>query len=158
MSTWAEHDEICPTLGGPMLDYVNYPNFGSVGGVGGNPLKFRTTGSLTWEFHHWSAGWTVRYFDGYRQSGAPGDPGGTSTFTTAAQGSSVIPSQIYHDVFMGYYFGKGAGTAGTSRMSRLLNGLSIQVGIRDVFNKAPPFDAFGNWAPAYESQFGDIRL
>lgn len=71
----------------------------------------------------------------------------------AAQGSSTIRSQIYHDIFLSYVFDNGG--HGGRMADALLSNLTVQFGIRNVFNTLPPFDAY---APYYYSSYGDPRL
>jgi len=52
-----------------------------------------------------------------------------------------VPSQTYHDVYGGYSF---------------LSSVEVQAGVKNVFNKRPPFDA--NMTALYYSPFGDPRL
>jgi outer membrane receptor protein involved in Fe transport len=102
----------------------------------------------------WTVGWRTVYYDGYKQAGAPGDPvynGAANptliTTSTLPQGGYNIPAQIYHNVFASYNFGS------TQRL-HVLNGISVQLGINNLFNTAPPFDANANYAPYYYSPFG----
>jgi outer membrane receptor protein involved in Fe transport len=59
---------------------------------------------------------------------------------------------MWHDIIGVYSFDEATSHSG----SGLLSGLRLQVGIRNVFDKLPAFDAFNQ--PYYYSYFGDIRL
>lgn len=77
--------------------------------------------------------------------------------TVAAQGGEDLPSQIYHDIFLSYAFGKLEAGEGAWRRAgmRLFSGMSVQLGIKNVFNTWPPFDAGFSF---YTSPYGDPRL
>jgi iron complex outermembrane recepter protein len=139
--------------GAPLLDYVGYVNSGGVNKVKGNV-------ALSWYLgSHWTVGWRTVYYDGYKQAGAPGDPvynGAINptpiTTSLLPQGRTTIPEQIYHNVFASYKFGEAQSTR------HVLRGVTIQVGINDLFNTAPPFDANSSYAPYYYSPFGPHTL
>lgn len=143
------------SLTAPKYDAVNYP--GESGAV-----KYRTNGGFTWERNGWSAGWAARYFGGYRQVSSAGGPSATQraalglaplTTYTAPQGGNTIPSQIYHDAFVGYSFDRPA--THQRGLEKLLSGLSIQLGVKNVFNQLPPYDYYYSY---YTSPLGDLRL
>lgn len=132
--------------------------------------KHKSNVTLTWDWRKWTAGWTTRYFGSYKQFGAAGGPSSLQ-FTNGAvdrrardyvgaQGSDTVDSQMYHDLFVGYAFGKTAyesrtwGAAG----SKLMDGLTVQFGLRNVFNKAAPLDVAYLDTNYALSPFGDIRL
>ena len=136
-----------------MADYVGWT------GEGGE-AKTKATGTLTWKEGGWSTGWTTTYFGSYREVGAPGDPTGSTNalYVTALNGTS-IPSQVYHNIFLGYGFGKhpksdASGNFPSKVWRALIANLDIQVGINDLFNTAPAFDPF---LPYYSSNYGDLR-
>ena len=151
-------NQYSPTL--PESDAVNFPSEGGA-------VKYKSNATLTWERQNWTAGWTTRYFSDYKQYGAAGGPRSTQSLSGAqdttyirAQGSDTIPSQTYHDLFVGYNFGKSPTDAGSKLKAlgnKLLVGLTVQVGVRNVFNKVPPFDYFYS-GTYYESPYGDLRL
>ena len=145
----------------PESDAVNFPN--EQGAV-----KYKSNATLTWERQNWTAGWTARYFSSYKQYGAAGGPRSTESLAGAqdptyirAQGSDTIPSQTYHDLFVSYAFGPRKSTSGSelsTLSSKLLSGLSVQLGVRNIFNKTPPFDYYYYISNYYESPYGDLRL
>jgi outer membrane receptor protein involved in Fe transport len=123
--------------------------------------KSKSSVNLVWDSGAWTAGWTARYISSYKQWGAAGGPismrnaGGEPVPTYfVAQGGDTIPSQMYHDLLIGYSAGERSG-AGFG--AALLSGVSVQFGMRNVFNKAPPFDVL--WSGLYyNSPYGDMRL
>jgi len=131
LATWQTHYEtqLLPTE--PVVE--------NVGVSSDNPLKFKANAGALWKFNHWSAGWNGRYFDSYVVS--------RNAATILNQGTSRVPSQHYHDAFVGYRF---------EAPSRLLDGLELQAGVKNIFNAKPPLD-MGNTFFFY-SLFGDPRL
>ena len=132
-----------------MLEYVGYVNSGGVNKVKGNAVLSCYLGT------HWTVGWRSVYYNGYKQAGAPGDPvynGATNptpiTTSTLPQGSNTIPYQVYHNAFASYNFREQRG------YRNLLTGVTVQLGINNVFKTEPPFDANANYAPYYYSPFG----
>lgn len=139
MSTWQPHFTT-KTLAG-------YPEVESVGQGFSNPSKFRATAGLLWSRAAWRVGWNTNYYHSYYLS--PFSSGEEIAF----QGNGgVVPKQIYHDVFANYNFGSAGSAA-----SELLENTEIQIGIRNVFNKAPPIDANARWIGMF-SPFGDPRM
>jgi hypothetical protein len=146
VGTVIEHDQRQYTTGGPFPEYVGFPGEGGEG-------KTKANATLSWEYRQWTLGWTTTYFGSYLQAyGSPGSPyalqNGPYTGITDAQGGFTIPSQMYHAIFGSYGFGKTP--------VRLLSNVTIQFGIKNLFNTLPPFDAFYN--PYYYSPYGDPRL
>ncbi|MDB6113245.1 MAG: hypothetical protein JWQ62_190 [Lacunisphaera sp.] len=126
--------------------------------------QYKTNGTLTWEARHWTAGWATRFISSYKVQGAVGGPnsrqnanGGVSGNFIAAQGSNTVESQMYHDFFAGYAFGRVS--ASRFKGERLLDGVTVQIGVRNVFDKSPPLDVNNNGnATYYLSPYGDMRL
>ena len=154
MGTMIEHDLRQYGIRSTALEYVGFP-------ADGGEAKIKATGTLAWEYRHWKLGWSVSYIGSYRQYLSPGSPfdiqyfnGAPFTYYTAAQGGFTVPSQIYHDFFASYTFPGQAG----GRVGRALAHLTIQFGLKNVFNKLPPFDAGPLSAPYYYSPYGDPRL
>jgi iron complex outermembrane recepter protein len=58
---------------------------------------------------------------------------------------------VYHDTFVRYQFGPSQGR----RPARLIRGLELQVGVKDVFNTKPPLDTA---RATYASPYADIKL
>lgn len=148
---------------------LNTPAYESVGfPAEGGAAKYKANISMGWERSGWMAGWTTRYFGSYMQFGAAGGPSSTQFYNGGqstdayipAQGSDTIPSQIYHDAFVGYDVmaksaGYSSGKAGL--VERVKSGWSIQAGVRNIFGALPPTDVF--WSSNfYISPYGDTRL
>ncbi|WP_221032590.1 TonB-dependent receptor domain-containing protein [Actomonas aquatica] len=142
----------------------------------GSPLEsgaasYKTNATLSWAHRGWSAGWTTTYFPSYKQYGAAGGPISVQVFDGApypnnylrGQGSDVISSQIYHDFYVGYDFGNQPWSESPSDSKfraagkRLLDGLSLQFGMRNVFDAVPPLDAYHS-ANFYMSTYGNAQL
>ena len=143
--TYIAHDQRQYTVGGALVDYAGYP-------AEGGEAKLKGNATLSWEYRGWNLGWTTTYLSSYYQELSPGSPGtiqyGTFTLFTAPQGGNSIPSQTYHSIFGGYTFAQSWGQP--------LAGLTLQFGIKNLFNTLPPFDAFNY--PYYYSSYGDPRL
>jgi outer membrane receptor protein involved in Fe transport len=150
--TYILHEKRQTAINSPLLDYAGYvPE--------GGPAKLKANATLGWEKGPWTAGWTARYFSSYWQYGAAGGPdsiqffgGLPDTFLLLPQGGDTIPAQVYHDVFLGWRHTR------TDRVAlgfRMLEGLSVQVGVKNVFGTLPPFQA---GSPYLMSPYGDIRL
>ncbi len=145
------------SLTDPEYDGAGFP-------ADGGAAKFKSNATVIWERGNWTGGWTVRHFGSYKQFGAAGGPlsiqyagGAVYSTSVAAQGSEALPAQTYHDFFASYAFGKldrGEGHLKRAGAS-LLTGMTIQVGVKNLFGKLPPYDAGYSF---YTSPYGDIRL
>jgi len=101
-------------------------------------LKWVATASVTWNYRNWTAGWQAEYYSKY-----------WLTLTHAMdpdQGAATIPSQIYNDLFASF---KGSRSSNWS----LMNDVSIQVGVKNIFNRSPPIVVASTY-----SSLGDPRL
>ena len=107
----------------------------------------------------------MRYLGSYKAYGAAGGPlsmqdpylnGGPHEYFIQIQGGDTIPSQMYHDLYFGYAFGGGAAAEGQPLVSRALADVTLQLGIKNVFDKMAPFVATGE--TYYASTYGDMRL
>jgi outer membrane receptor protein involved in Fe transport len=124
-----------------------------VSGAPNYPLNFKANFGLTWKYHRWTAGWTTRYFAAYRI-----DPANSSAIILSVQGDNgLIPSQTFHDLFVRYQFGlqtsPGSGSKLAMIRSRVTDRLELQVGVNNIFNKWPVFDASSLY-----NGYGDPRL
>lgn len=134
--------------------------------LGGAP-KYRGSGTVSWEHNGWTASWTTRHIGAYKQLGVAGGPSSLQNRNGSAdmtyitpQGGDSIASQRYHDVYVGYAFGKvdsSDNAKSRKAAAKALDGLTVQVGMRNVFDKVPPFDAYYS-SNYYLSPFGDVRL
>ncbi len=145
------------SLTDPEYDGAGFP-------ADGGAAKFKSNATVIWERGNWTGGWTVRHFGSYKQFGAAGGPlsiqyagGAVYSTSVAAQGSETLPAQTYHDFFASYAFGKLDGGNGHLKraIAGLLAGMTIQVGVKNIFEKLPPYDAGYSF---YTSPYGDIRL
>lgn len=150
--TLIKYDQRQLTIGSPFLEYVGFPD-------DGGEARAKANATLSWSRGHWSAAWTSTYYSSYKPYDSPGSPlyaqYGTISLAAAAQGAGTIPSQTYHDIYASYDFGERGLATGSRSVDVLSSNMSIQVGIKNVFNTLPPFDAY---APYYYSTYGDPRL
>jgi len=142
----------------PVLENVGYTSLGSAANVTSvvvYPMKWRANFNLTWRKGPWSLGWATRYIHHHSHN-----PATSAVETILGQGNGGrIDAQIFHDVFAGYRFGPNAGAHGQGWQgvtARLLRRTEIQVGVRNVFNSDPAFNA-AVLGRLY-STFGDPRL
>lgn len=134
----------------PFFDYVDYPTMGGI-------MKSKASGTFAWGRKGLTLGWTLRYISSYGVFGAPGSPA-PSTIYTEGQGSDTVDSQLYHDVFGSFVFGRsGQKAAARNRFTRaLLKGVTLKAGIRNLLNEPPPLDAFRS--PYFYSNYGSPRM
>jgi iron complex outermembrane receptor protein len=138
LATWETHYKTEVLAGSPPVENVGVGDF--------NPLKLKANAGATWTRRQWILGWSARYFDSYWVNAA-------HTFDVN-QGSDHVPSQIYHDIFATYRF--DVGTTSGSWSDHLFSDTEITLGVKNLFNKKPPFDA--NNTNFFYSNFGDPRL
>jgi outer membrane receptor protein involved in Fe transport len=124
----AEHNSEQLGIGGSFLELVGCVPCGG-------QVKSTANATVTWAKGPWKLGWTTRWFDGYNSLDLDGN-------------IPRIPSQVYHDFFAKYSMGPSG--------SKLLANSSVQFGIKDIFNAAPPYDPY--FAPFYRSPIGDIHM
>jgi len=150
--------QVSPTL--PMYEYAGYnPAENTSAGP-----KVRDNSTLVWSWRRWTASWTVRYTGTYKVYGAAGGPlslqsakGGVYRNYVAAMGTDRIPSQTYHDLFLGYAFDRHENRSWG--LAKALDGVKLQLGVRNVMDKVPPIDASSSSAGYnYVSPYGDFRL
>jgi iron complex outermembrane receptor protein len=154
LGTFIEHDLRQFDVGGPTLEYVGYPSEGG-------EAKAKANITLGWEYRQWTLAWSTTYVGSYLQTGTPASPiytqfAGTNSNIAAAQGDPRIPSQVYHEIVGSYVFAKTTPAQGSSLPRNLISNLTVQFGIKNLFNTLPPFDAF--FQPYYYSSYGDARL
>lgn len=100
-----------------------------------NPQGFTGTAELKWQHRGWTAGWMVRYYDDYLTAN-PALTANAAAIALQGNGGRVA-SQTYHDVFLNWKPQTSAGAFG-----QLLQGTEFQLGINNVFDEMPPFDAY----------------
>jgi len=124
------------------------PEVQGLGILSSRPQKWRANGGITWQRSNLTLGWATRYYDSYLAS--------TSAAVLVSQGNGGrVNSQVFHDVFARWKF-PGI-TSGRHGWRGLLRGTEIQVGLKNVFNAAPAFDA-GAVSAGYYSYLADPRL
>lgn len=120
--------------------------------LGLDVLRARASFNASWELDRWTTTWSASYYSSY-----PLDPSIYNQNVIIAQGSSSVPSQVYHNLTVGYVFPGVVEGFGGSSAANLLSDLSVTVGIRNVFDKAPPMDLQQTWN-YWASPLGDNRL
>lgn len=117
----------------------------------GIPVEYKANFGARWSRARWSLGWHATYFHSYLVA----DPTvAANAPAISAQGNGGrVGSQLYHDVFAEFKFP----AARTSGWGRVLDGLEVRVGVNNVFNSEPPFDAPTIFSDFY-SDLGDARL
>jgi iron complex outermembrane receptor protein len=139
VGTWQTHLQTQLLPSEPVKELVGISSgFGS-NTSSGIPVKFKANVGTTWKWRDWTLGWTTRYYDDYLAA----DPTSASSAATVLNqgGGGRVKSQAYHDLIAGY---------------RLPQNIEVQAGIKNVFNKKPPFDAGAG--SMYYSYLGDPRL
>lgn len=137
VGTWQPHFKIRTIASQPEIEYAGIST--------SNPLKFKANAGVAWTRDAWRVGWNVRHFDAYRVSNI-------DEYINNQGHHGRVPSQTYHDVFIDYDFGLSGRTA----LPNWLTTVEAKFGIRNLLDKAPPFDA-ANSLGLY-SRFGDPRL
>lgn len=131
------------TANQPPVEGVNFSAFG--------PLSRQGNARLTWDYRRWSAGWIARYVGGYRIMGPPVS---SSTINIIRQGDQFVKSQVFHEVFVTHRFPRLDEKA--PGWQRYLRGVELSVGVRNLFNSEPRFDASN--VTYFYSTWGDIRM
>jgi outer membrane receptor protein involved in Fe transport len=111
------------------------PMFENVGFTFEKPQKYTGSAELGWERADWAAGWVTRYYHSYMTQD-PAVPGTAGNIQLQGHGG-LVPSQIYHDLYVTWRPGHA-----TDMPSHLLEGVELQLGLRNIFDRTPPFDAF----------------
>lgn len=154
------HSKYQYSLTAPSYDVAGYP-------LEGGAMKYRINTTVGWENARWSTAWTTRFYDSYFEYGAAG---GQLSLTNAggadfgnnvrALGSRTVESQVFHDVVVGYNFGRIASNGRESKSilaSRIFDGVSVQLGLKNVFNSAPAFST-SPFSNGLLSGYGDNRM
>jgi outer membrane receptor protein involved in Fe transport len=142
------------------LQLPEYDSAGFHPSEGGGP-KYKRNLNLVWQNGALTAGWAMRYFGSYKVPCAAGSPcslqyldGGEDSGTALIQGGTSIESQSYHDAFISYFVDERS----SATAARFLGGLHIQIGVKNIFDKAPPFDWVNQQQNYYLSPYSDMRL
>jgi iron complex outermembrane recepter protein len=109
------------------------------------PLAWRANGGFDWSTERLTLGANLQYFDSYSVL-QQGLLSGSNDFNVQIQGSRSIPSQSYLDLHATYHL-----------PAEYLAGLTVDFGIVNALDKAPPREsAFVFGSPGY-SRYGDPR-
>jgi iron complex outermembrane recepter protein len=121
---------------------------------------------LDWEYRGVSASWAFRYFGSYHtpyRAGGPislqsfngGLPSGVLQRFAIMNGGDEVESQYSHDLVLGYTFdtNREMVRSAPNWQRLMLSGVSVQLGIRNVFDTPPAFDSYF----AYFSPYGENR-
>lgn len=112
------------------------------------PLKWRGNLGVDWNYENWKAGWNAQYYSSNHVCSSY-----ASAFVCNQQemwqGSSRIPSQIYHDVYLRYSFAAKSGA---------LAGADVSLAINNVFDNKGPTIASGIANLNGPASFVDPRL
>jgi outer membrane receptor protein involved in Fe transport len=116
------------------------------------PLKWRGNAGINITSGRVLFTWNMQYYSGYSVrfgSLIGNDLFGSNDLEVKRQGSSAIPSQMYHDIGVRYVF--------PSTLASALRGVSVSASILNIFDKKPPviatLDVLGTYSP-----YGDPRL
>jgi iron complex outermembrane receptor protein len=156
-----QHFKVQSVLNGPFLEQLSNANAsgaanplqGSGSATGSAVARTKGNVSLDWTKGHISAGWLVRYTGAYTEGFSDGLTG-ASPYVTGTFGGWVR-DQTYHDVYVSYKFGQSDRPG--SHWMRPWENTKLQVGVQNVFNRLPPYDAADSYNSDY-STYGDIRL
>jgi iron complex outermembrane receptor protein len=113
---------------------VGEPMLENVGLSYSNPQEYSGSADLSWTHRGWTASWLARYYDGYLTQN-PLFGTGASAILLQGNGGKV-PSQTYHDVYVHWSAEQSLAAPGP-----ILSGTEVRFGIRNLFDKTPPFDA-----------------
>jgi len=125
------------------------PPLENVGVSYANPQRLTGNVELRWQHQAWTVGWLARYYDDYFTANPAA---ASSAAALALQGNGGrVPSQTYHDLYVSWV----PDLSGRS-VPGFLFGTEFQIGIRNVFDKLPPFDAsVYNTFRTFHSPLGD---
>ncbi len=131
----------------PVVEHLGTVNSGQ--GGHGYPVRWRGTAGGIWSQGPVKAGWSMRYIHGYAiEYPLPS--------VVIAQGNGgKVDEQIYHDLFVTYLFGAHSAVQSSS-WRRAFSDAEARLGVNNVFNTQPPFDASNT--KAFYSGFADPRL
>jgi iron complex outermembrane receptor protein len=141
----------------PAYDGAGFPNDAN------GAIKHKTNATVGWERGNWAVNWTARHTPRYNQVGSPGGPSSVQNANggvfvngaLTAQGSYSVASQTYHDAMVEYATRNLGETSGWRRV--LLKDLTVQLGVRNVFDKVGPYDTQQS-SNFYVSPYADVRL
>jgi len=150
-NSW-QHYDIQSVIGGPFVEQLGNPNLNAFGG-GAGLAKFKGNLGLDWSKGSFFAGWMAQYVGPYTEGSEYGLGGSLSYEVQTVNG--WVSGQIYHDVYVGYRTGKAGPAA--RLWGRALAGITVRLGVNNVFDKIPPYDGSTGLSQLYSS-YGDARL
>ena len=127
--------------------FADTPSLNYSGFIDG-PLEWRGNGGLEWTYGNLGVQYNAQYYGPY----AVYSPLNSATDAADAiklQGSSKIPRQIYHDLYISYAIPASSG---------VLHGVKLSVGVQNLLNTSPPTVATLSYADGGYSGYGDPRL
>jgi outer membrane receptor protein involved in Fe transport len=100
------------------------------------------------DFDRWSVGWATNFYSSYRLN--------VDRSVDATLDRATVPSQTYHDIFVGYRFGqpRDAGSEHRRIGAGFPTNTELQLRVENAFNTQPPI---GTTASPYYSPWGDPR-
>lgn len=135
----------------PEINVVGFSVENSV--FGAEPLEWRGNFGVNWDAGPWNAGWDAQFYDS-RNVCVPAAAAAVCAAAVQRQGSTSIPEQLYHDVYVSYSFDE------TGRWPGLLSGTELRLGIQNLLDEDPPIVA--STSPLARGMgydyFGDPRL
>ena len=143
VATWQLTYETEALAGQPVID--------NVGLTYNNAQRFIGNAELRWSKGGWTAGWLARHYASYWTAN-PDAPSSAAALALQGNGGRV-PAQTYHDFFVSWSLDSQNANA-----PAWLRGAEVQLSVRNVFDKLPPFDAnFYNVFRTFHSPVGDAR-
>ena len=119
--------------------------FGDRVGHSDGPLRWRGNVGVNWQLGDLQVGLNTQYYDSYKVYSSLATDS-LKTYAVMVHGSDRVPSQAYTNASVGYRFANGP-----------LGGLKLVLGLRNVFDKAPPI--IGTLTPTGGySTYGDPRM
>jgi outer membrane receptor protein involved in Fe transport len=158
-NSW-QHYDIQSVVGGPFVEQLGNPAVSTTAvsgvtyGIGAGLAKFKGNLSLSWSKGPFYAGWMMRYVGPYVYGSYYGFGGPAQYYTGTAGG--WISGQIAHDVYLGYRMGKVTPT--DAWWKRTLANTTVRLGVNNIFDHMPPYEANSLGFPLLYSTYGDIRL
>jgi iron complex outermembrane recepter protein len=145
-ATWQPHRREQLLAGAPVSESMGFNNF----------PKLKGSGGITWQGAKYSFGWSMTYVDKFLAYSSTAPAAAVANVILNQGDNGQVSAQSYHEVFGTYRFGRQTARG----LQKLLNGIELQVGVRNIFNKRPPYQIIGNpSSPAsYVSGYGDPRL
>ena len=127
--------------------FADTPSLNYSGFIDG-PLEWRGNGGLEWTYGNLGVQYNAQYYGPYAVY-SPLNSAIDAADAIKLQGSSRIPRQIYHDLYISYAIPASSG---------VLHGVKLSVGVQNLLNTSPPTVATLSYADGGYSGYGDPRL